>query len=100
MFFMYKTKIITKLLNWPVQMKNNFLENFKKEFNVLKCKGDNHEIFYEGGKSIVNDISKQLHILVGAMILDGYDENDSCIKYVNDFIKELEKGIKIENIKD
>lgn len=79
-------------------MKNNFLENFKTEFNILKCKGDNHEIFYEGGKSIVNDISKQLHILVGAMILDGYDEYDSCIKYVNDFIKELEKGIKIENI--
>ena len=32
----------------------------------MKCKGDNHEIFYEWGKSIVNDISKQLHILAKA----------------------------------
>lgn len=32
----------------------------------------------------------KLHILVGAMILDGYDEFDSCVKYVNELIKELE----------
>lgn len=33
----------------------------------------------------------KLHILVGAMILDGYDEFDSCVKYVNELIKELEE---------
>jgi hypothetical protein len=32
----------------------------------------------------------KLHILIGAMILDGYDEYDSCVKYVNELIKELE----------
>lgn len=44
---------------------------------------------------IINVISRKhvidkLHILVGSMILDGYDEFDSCVKYVNELIKELE----------
>lgn len=33
----------------------------------------------------------KLHITVGAMILDGYDELDSCVKYVNDLIRELDE---------
>ena len=34
----------------------------------------------------------KLHITVGAMILDGYDELDSCVKYVNDLIRELDEN--------
>lgn len=32
----------------------------------------------------------KLHITAGAMILDGYEPEDSCVKYINDLIKELE----------
>lgn len=34
----------------------------------------------------------KLHITVGAIILDGYDEFDSCVKYVNDLIRELDEN--------
>lgn len=52
--------------------------------------------FADGAISMKNEIAKQLHIIVGAMILDGYDEYDSCVKFVNEYIKELENDkIKI-----
>ena len=35
------------------------------------------------------EVIDKLHITVGAIILDGYDEFDSCVKYVNDLIREL-----------
>ena len=37
------------------------------------------------------EVIDKLHITVGAMILDGYDELDSCVKYVNDLIRELDQ---------
>lgn len=37
------------------------------------------------------EVIDKLHITVGAMILDGYDELDSCVKYVNDLIRELDE---------
>lgn len=47
--------------------------------------------FKKGAHCMKEEVIKQLHILVGAMILDGYDEYDACVKYVNEYIKELEK---------
>lgn len=38
------------------------------------------------------EVIDKLHITVGAMILDGYDECDSCIKYVNQLISELNEN--------
>lgn len=79
-------------------MSKDFFESFKTKCKVLNSKNENDKSFYEGGKTAINDIIKQLHILVGAMILDGYDEYDSCIKFMNDFISETEQNIKEENI--
>ena len=38
------------------------------------------------------EVIDKLHITVGAMILDGYDELDSCVKYVIDLIRELDEN--------
>lgn len=38
------------------------------------------------------EVIDKLHITVGAMILNGYDEFDSCVKYVNDLIRELDEN--------
>lgn len=40
-------------------------------------------------KSLLTDIVDEVEITKGAMILDGYDEEDSCIYYINSLIKEL-----------
>jgi hypothetical protein len=37
------------------------------------------------------EVIDKLNITVGAIILDGYDEFDSCVKYVNDLIRELDE---------
>lgn len=37
------------------------------------------------------EVIDKLHITVGALILDGYDEFDSCVKYVNELIHELDQ---------
>ena len=37
------------------------------------------------------EVIDKLHITVGAMILNGYDEFDSCVKYVYDLIRELDE---------
>ena len=38
----------------------------------------------------LKDIIDKLKITRGAMILDGYDELDSCIKYMDELIEEIE----------
>lgn len=38
---------------------------------------------------LLQDVIDEVEITKGAMILDGYDEEDSCINYMNDLIKEL-----------
>lgn len=38
------------------------------------------------------EVIDKLHITVGAMILDGYDECDSCVKYINELICELNEN--------
>lgn len=38
------------------------------------------------------EVIDKLHITVGALTLDGYDEFDSCVKYVNDLIRELDEN--------
>lgn len=48
--------------------------------------------FIDGATCMKKEIAEQLHIVVGAMILDGYDEYDYCVKFVNEYIKELEDG--------
>lgn len=40
-------------------------------------------------KAIISDIIDEVAITKGAMILDGYDEEDSCIHYMNGLVKEL-----------
>lgn len=50
--------------------------------------------FVSGAEMVQKHILDRAIITRGAMILDGYDEYDSCIKYMNEFIneiKELEK---------
>lgn len=39
--------------------------------------------------SLLSDIVDEVEITKGAMILDGYDEEDTCIHYMNGLIKEL-----------
>lgn len=39
--------------------------------------------------SLIWDIIDEVEITKGAMILDGYDKEDSCIHYMNGLIKEL-----------
>ena len=52
-------------------------------------------------KAIINDIIDEVAITKGAMILDGYDEEDSCIHYMNDLVKELSDfNKKINNFND
>ena len=38
----------------------------------------------------LKDIIDKVKITRGAMILDGYDEYDSCIKYMDELIEEIE----------
>ena len=40
-------------------------------------------------KAIISDIIDEVAITKGAMILDGYDKEDSCIHYMNGLVKEL-----------
>ena len=40
-------------------------------------------------KALISDIIDEVAITKGAMILDGYDEEDSCIHYMNSLVKEL-----------
>ena len=40
-------------------------------------------------KAIISDIIDEVTITKGAMILDGYDEDDSCIHFMNGLVKEL-----------
>ena len=40
-------------------------------------------------KAIISDIIDEVAITKGAMILDGYDEEDSCIHYMNGLVNEL-----------
>lgn len=39
--------------------------------------------------SLLQDVIDEAEITKGAMILDGYDEEDTCIHYMNGLIKEL-----------
>ena len=40
-------------------------------------------------RALLNDVIDEVAITKGAMILDGYNEEDSCIHYMNGLIKEL-----------
>ena len=40
-------------------------------------------------RALLNDVIDEVAITKGAMILDGYDEEDSCIHYMNGLIKDL-----------
>ena len=40
-------------------------------------------------KAIISDIIDEVAITKGAMILDGYEEEDSCIHDMNGLVKEL-----------
>lgn len=50
--------------------------------------------FNDGVEATVKAIIKQIEIVIGAMILDGYEEEDSCIKYLKELIIELNNDTK------
>ena len=59
---------------------------------------------HEFGESIVSSVENiplktkflnDLKITRGAMILDGYDCYDSCVKYMNELIEKYERNDKI-----
>ena len=54
----------------------------KHGFKLSKSLGQN----FLTDKNIIDKIK----IYRGAMILDGYDEFDSCVKYMDELIKEIE----------
>jgi len=39
---------------------------------------------------MIKKIIDKIKVTRGAMILDGYDEYDSCVKYMDELIKEIE----------
>lgn len=44
-------------------------------------------------KATLMDVFDELKITTGAMILDGYEDDDSCIKYLNITTNEIEEII-------
>lgn len=44
-------------------------------------------------KTLLKNILDKTIITRGAMILDGYDEEDSCIKYMSELIEEIKNGL-------
>lgn len=42
-------------------------------------------------ESVLDDVIDEVAIVKGAMILDGYDEEDSCIHYMNELVNELKE---------
>ena len=44
-------------------------------------------------KATLMDVFDELKITTGAMILDGYEDDGSCIKYLNMTINEIEEII-------
>lgn len=67
-----KTDRIEKILNTPISSNGKGMSST----NIVV-------------KETLKDIIDEATIVKGAMILDGYDEEDSCIHYMNGFIKEL-----------
>ena len=59
----------------------------KKKYNIFKgfdrCKEPNKDII---GATILFDVITELETVKGAMILEGYEPEDSCVKYVEDTI--------------
>lgn len=64
-----------------------------------RCRGDLYAIKL-GGASVLSDVIKELEITRGAMLMDGYEENDSCIQFLDKSLlmfknkyKEISDGI-------
>jgi hypothetical protein len=67
----------------------------KKEFNIFNgfdsCKEPNKDII---GAAILFDVITELETVKGAMILEGYEPEDSCIKYLEDTINNFKDKYK------
>lgn len=82
-----------------------YYQKWRKGANIEHPKPKDVIRFIDGAISVVEitgtklvnralylkDIIDKVKITRGAMILDGYDEFDSCIKYMDELIEEIEK---------
>lgn len=60
------------------------------EFKRYDGNSDNSDPLYrQGAKDMLADVIDELKIAVGAIILDGYDEYDSCVKMLNEWIDDF-----------
>lgn len=48
--------------------------------------------FKAGADYLKSSLLEKLQVYKGAMILDGYDPEDSCIKFMNELIEEINRG--------
>lgn len=48
--------------------------------------------FKAGANYLKSLLLEKLQVYKGAMILDGYDPEDSCIKFMNELIEEINEG--------
>lgn len=62
----------------------------KKERDIFKSfhsrKDPNKEAI---GAAVLYDVIEELKVVKGAMILEGYETEDSCIKYMEDIINQF-----------
>lgn len=65
-------------------------------FENNKYKGSLYDIKL-GACSVLLDVIKELEVTKGAMILDGYEPEDSCIKFVDKAIENFKE--KYEEIR-
>lgn len=65
------------------------INRINKIINDVAAKDGDIGIVSDTIRALLNDVIDEVAITKGAMILDGYDEEDSCIHYMNGLIKEL-----------
>ena len=82
-----------------------YYEKWRKGANIEQPKTKDVTRFIDSAISVVEitgtklvnqalyckNIIDKVKVARGAMILDGYDEFDSCIKYMDELIEEIEK---------
>ena len=85
---MFSRHLIDKMI-YNIELKNDGItyriEKFGNELRKLKSGKFHEQTLSEYKEELIGKIIATK----GAMILDGYEPEDSCIKFMNDLIKEL-----------
>ena len=84
----FKIPFIDKMI-YNIELKNDGItyriEKFENELRKLKSGKFHEQTLSEYKEELIDKVI----YTKGAMILDGYEPEDSCIKFMNDLIKEL-----------